>query len=433
VKEDILNSNEHLVEIKNIKESNRVTELRAKSKIRFTVESHRYKKEVRGGDREKRVALILLKNIESGKELIHPFTEFIMNFKAIEIKSQIDYGRDICTFLNYILDNQRQLNISNFTQLEYYHASYFINYYCGNLARGTAIRYKNIISKFYYFLATNSFTVNCEPEDFTIREAEGRNGRIIKTIEAPFPDLDLPEAKDTSRNEHDMTHELQAFFLEVAYEEVNRIALGVALQMFGGLRMSEVIRLRYSLIRTYGHYGEQGILLVLKDDDEGTRPELKNNQGKGYVKRPRIQEAISPNGLISELLKQHSLKYKEKGGSDAIFINSENKAMSYKSYQYYFGILKKKFLKRLGECENPVLKMQKSVLESRRWFTHIGRGIFSNNLVEIVDNPVVAQLLRGDKNINSIGIYIGNSKRLGKQFEENTEDTYRELITKIRS
>lgn len=413
-------------------EKDKVIEINVKSQIRFSVVYHKFEKEVRGGYLKKRLALIVLKDKKTGKEMVHPFTEYVIKeLRSVSIKTQIDYSRNISTFLNYYIDNGRKFGINNFSELKYYHLSYFLNYYCGCLARNTVINYKNVLSKFYFFLSKEGFLIYCKPEDFIVKEKVLNNGRAINIVEAPLPELDLPEAKVRSRNEHDMSPELQSLFLEVAFEEVNIIALGVALQMFAGLRMSEVIRLRYSLIRSYGYYGEKGMLFVLKEDDDGTRPELKNNQGKGYIKRPRIQEAICPPGLISELMKRQRKKYKPKDGSDAVFVNSDGKAMSYGSYRYYFGKLKKIFLKRLGNSENPILKMQKSVLESRRWSTHIGRGIFSNNLVEVVDNPVLIQLLRGDTDSSATGIYIGNSKRIGKQFEKNTENTYVELINKI--
>ncbi len=421
-----------LEEAKLIETDGKVVELKTTSKIRFTVEKLVYEKPTLRGTIHKRVALIILKDDISKLDLVHPFTDYVITeISKLSIKTQIDYSWKIVKFLNYILDNNARFEINNFTKLKYYHASSFINEYCGDLSRETALGYKNIIAKFYYFLAKKAVLEYCHKNDFTETKVEVGNGRIINVVEAPFQGLEIPEAKVKSKNEHDIDVELQALMLEIAYEEVNCIALGVALQLFGGLRLSEVVRCRYSLIRTFGYFGEDGIMIILKDDDEGTRPDLKNNGGKGYVKRQRVQQTKSPNGLISELLKQHNQKYKDKSGGDAVFINADGRPMSYESYIYYFNKLKKKFLERLSKSDNPIMKSQSVVLKASRWSTHIGRGMFTNNLVESAENPIIVQMLRGDLDPRSVYVYISNSKRLGLKYEENTENTYSALLNKF--
>ena len=415
-----------------VHEVNKIIELNSRSNIRFTIEKLYYEENVRNGKRGIEEALIILKDNKSGKNIVHPFTEFLLDtYLNASIKTKIDYGRKITAFLNYILDNTKRLQINNFSELTFEIGSRFLNEYCGLLQRETVKEYKSKLAQFYYYLTKKGILKHCKLSDFTVGMKVLWNGVPKKYIIAPFPKVRLPENKPEKRNEHEMSYELQAIFLEVAFEEVNRIALGVALGIFGGLRVSEIVRCRYSLIRTVGQWGEHGLIISLKDDDLGTRPDLLNNQGKGYVKRPRLQEVLSPFGITGELFKRHKIRYKAKDGSDALFINDDGKAMSYASYQYYFSVLKRKFIQRLKESKNPLLKAQALTLSSKRWSTHICRGIFSNNLVEMVDNPSVVAIKRGDKNINSVLPYIADSRRISKKYEENAENLYGNLLNKL--
>lgn len=406
-----------------------VIELDKKSNYRFVIVRHSYERDIRNGSIKDEQALILYKNMKNGKNIVHPFTEYIITeYRHSKIKTQIDNGSKIVTFLNYILDNCKRLRVDNFCSLNYEHASIFLNYYCGILKTDTALRYLKELSKFYYFLAKRNILDDCNENDFKINKYIGTNAKEMKRIIAPFPNIKLPKRDVRSRNEHDMPPELQGLLMEVAIEEVNRIALGVALQMFGGVRMGELICLTYSSIRTIGYYGENG--LILKIQDRVLREDLKNNSGKGFAKRQRYQQALSPFGFMGWMFKRHKIKYHRNKNCDAIFINRNGDPMSYESYKYYFNVLKKKFLDRLEESENPVLKSQALVLRSKRWLTHIGRGIFSNNLVQTMSNSSEIQALRGDTNINSHYVYIADSRRLGKKFEENIENLYSQMIEK---
>lgn len=289
----------------------------------------------------------------------------------------------------------------------------------------------NEIGKFFYFLTKRKILKESNLKDYTVCKHVIKKGIIQESVIAPFySHVDLPDKTVKGRNEHDMMPELQGMFLEVAYEEVNRIVFGVALQMFAGLRMGEVINLTYSALRTIGPYGRYGLAINVKDRD--LRSDLKNNQGKGYSKRNRHQQAISPFGIIEILLKKHRNKYRSNDGSDAIFINANGKAISYESYRYYFRMLKNRFLTRMKESNNPILKAQFLVLSSKRWFSHIGRGIFSNNLIETVDNISEFQVKRGDLSIESGEVYVCDSRRLGLKFEENTEEVFSNLVDKFR-
>jgi hypothetical protein len=415
-------------------EKENIVNLVEKSCIRYKVEVHRYEKAIRGTSVKMQRALLILMNFKTGMNIIHPLSEFlVIMYGNKSIKTQVDYGQKIATFLNYVIDNRRLLKVDSLIDIEYYHASKFLNEYCGALRRQTVLLYKRILSEFYWFLSRKKVLNYCNESDIDITLSKVKDGEAQYKLIAPFPEVELPHEQHSNRNEHDMSHILQSMFLEVAFEEVNIIAFGVACEIFGGLRLSEVVRTRYSTITTIGYYGQHGILINLRDDDYGTRPDLKNNQAKGNVKRPRVQSVLSPFGLVGELFRQHSLKYRAIDDSDAVFVNANGKPMSYESYRYYFNILKSRFIERLMKSDNPILKSQALVLQGSRWSTHICRGIFSNNLIEIVDNVVIAQIQRGDLSSDSIRVYLGNSKKLSEKFEQNAEQTYRNLVEKVGS
>lgn len=409
----------------------KIVNLNEKSRFYFKVESVRYVKENDVSTRTFDRAVILLVDRKTNKDIIHPFTDFIYEkYRGKKIKTQIDYANKVSTFLNFILKSKSSnKKFKSFSQLKYDDASEFLDYLSISCQRETVERYKRILSKFYYFLANRRLLFNCKAKDFEIIKTVTPKGKVIEVINAPFPEFDMPEATDRKRNQHDLSLELQALLLEIAFEEVNPIALGLALQMFGGLRVGEVVNLTYSAISTIGPFGRFGLSLNLEDRD--LRPELKNNQGKGHVKRPRNQQSISPFGIIEILFRAHQKRYKALDGSDAVFVNNDGKSMTYGSYLYYFSVLKKKFLDTLSNSTNPMLKAQALVLKSKRWSTHIGRGIFSNNLVEIVDNSTEFQVQRGDKNKESGSVYLADSKRLGEKFEQNTEEVFIKLLDKF--
>lgn len=371
-------------------------------------------------------ALIVIEDSITKKTRVHEFTEFIVdNYRNIRVKSQVDYAGKIVRFLNYILDRRIK---DNFILLDFYDIADFLEHVSLNSNSDTVMMYRRCLIKFYFHLASKKILVNVCCNDFSINEKEF-NGRVINELEAPIPDFDMPPKKIKTRNTHSMGMNLQAMFLEVAFEEVNIIALGVFFQLFGGLRISEVINLTYSSLQSIGVLGKYGMMVSIKNNH--LREDLKKNQGKGYVKKPRDQQIFSPFTMLQSYYSAHSKKYR-KANSDAIFINADGKPMSEGSYRYYFMKLKRIFLERLSQSDNPTNKIQGLELSGKRWSTHIGRGLFTNNFAEIVMSTSELQRIRGDSSSETANIYIDDTETLGKRFEENAEETFRCLISKLK-
>lgn len=387
---------------------------------------------VRENEREsksyKRAVIVVVDSVTE-KTRVHDFTEFISKkYKTKRIKTQVDYAGKIVRFLNYI---KNKTNNKSFKSIDLDDISSFLQEVAIDANKESVNHTKRIIKNFIYYLVQKKFLINISKENFYEVEKYYK-GKLIKINEIDIEDPESSQSDDgdtKSRNTHSMSYALQAMFLNIAYEEVNIIALGVALQMFGGLRVGEVVNLTYSGVQTIGRFGRFGLLLDLKNRD--LRNNISLNQGKGYVKSPRAQQIFSPYNIIEPLLEGHIRKYKNNPLEDAVFVNYNGQPMSYDSYQYYFRKLKKIFLLRLNESKDPKLKVQGLILMSKRWGTHIGRGIFTNNFVNITENPTQLQNIRGDKSIETHSIYVDDSDLLGERLEENAEGAFRELLINL--
>ncbi len=405
--------NNNVIDLKN-------TNLRYK----FIVKVCNYWREGRDEEHLFQKAIIVLFDNITGKSRVHEFTEFaIKEFGENKIKTQVDYLGKLANFLNYIITNRIK---KNFKYLDFNDVEEFLQELALNDQKNTIYIYKMVLSRFYSYLARKEWLINVHIDDFDKREYE-KKGEVIVDYDIPVS-IDIPD-NIHGRNTHVMEYELQAMFLEVAIEEVNIIALGVFFQMFGGLRAGEVVNLTHSAIQCIGPYGRYGMLLDIRD--RKLRLDLKNNQAKGYSKKIRKQKVISPFYMLEKVYIQHIRKYKCVDNSGAIFANKDGMPMTIGSYNYYFSKLKNIFLKRLKECDNPTLKVQGDILNAAKWKTHIGRGIYSNNLAEFMSASEL-KIARGDKFINSSDSYLEETKRIGKLYEENAEGAFQALIKRIK-
>lgn len=390
--------------------------------FQFRVKVSRYTREGKYEDFLFEKAIIVLVDTETDKSRVHQFTEFIIEkYGKNLVKTQVDYAGMLSRFLNFILKKKVK---GNFKLIDFDDISYFLQSIVLDISNDTLKRYRRVIVDFYRYLAKKNWLYNVKIDEFITKEIE-KDGSMVRYYDAPIPDIDSKGTYSKKRNTHIMNYTLQAMFLQVAIEEVNIIALGVAFQMFGGLREGEVINLTHSSLQCIGPFGRYGMLATV--ENRNLRTDLKGNQAKGYVKKPRKQQIYSPYNSLEPLYKAHIRKYKCADDSGAIFVNKNSVAMSLESYTYYFRKLKNIFLQRLKECENPTLKVEGDVLNSARWGTHIGRGIFTNNLSEYM-TATELKIKRGDSCIDSSEAYIEDSNKLGEKYEENAEGAFKSIL-----
>lgn len=403
--------------------------IKRKSNVRFTTVVHKSKKGAIKGEM-RGFALIVLKDYYTDVEVVHPISAFIWdNYKNNRVKTQVDYSGRICTFLNFVLDNIRAFKISNISELQFCHAKDFLEYLVDKGdSRNTIKSYKKILNKFYLYLTKKEILRYCTIEDFSIDIFQNENnGKTVEKIITELEDVLLPENRAKLSISHDLSLELQMILINTAINEVNIIALGIVMQIAGGLRHSEVINLTYSSISDIGGNGKFGLLTILKRRDLSGK---EQNSGRGGVKKERTQKIDGFAGLLKFTYENHMKTYRKNSKCDAVFVNKKGNPMSSSMYRYYFNKLKQKFIDRLSNNENCELKMYALMLQEKKWSTHISRGIFSNNLV--AQNKSITEIARarGDKCLSSSITYVGDSIRTSEMVSKNTDDTFNKLYKK---
>jgi hypothetical protein len=388
--------------------------------------------------------LIMVEQFKNGirKRVVHPITEFIHRPKISggipHIKTQNQVANYIVNFLNFILIEKHHIyKINSISNLCFEHGTEYLTAY-GQLGRNkqniavqksTVKRCEGYLTQFYYFLAKknilNSITVN----DFEFREYTYDDLRINRTPESPFYAVLYPDGNTEVDKKliHDIPSELIIPFIQTAFSHTPRIALGVAFGCFGGIRVGEIVNISKSGLTPSGEYGRFGFQIKIKD--RNLRPELKSIAGRGTPKKIRRQGVFPFNGELLQLLyKNHIENYKATDNSNALFVNANGKAMEKFSYEYYFGKLKDKFIKTLGESKSVLIKNYAIELSSAKWDTHICRGIFSNLIAEDAENVLQIMSSRGDKNPLSSLVYLNGSKKVLDILKDNYNDMYVELL-----
>jgi hypothetical protein len=354
-----------------------------------------------------------------------PLTNFIRsNYrgKNSSLSSQRNAAYEITKFLNYTLE-QIENNDDDFSNLFHQglfdlslvHGSSYITFLSlkarnGELDSDYIYRIEKYLIKFYKWLSDNKI----------IKET-------IQSDCSPFMDLELgtiypgrsekvkSKLVDFGKNRL----ELSLLFINIAKIEAPEIVLGICFQFFGGLRVGEVVNLTKDSIESpyfwnNQDYGKDKFILLVRDRQKELFPDKKNLQHE-QVKRPRNQ-ALLLNPILSQIYQEHKsyLEKLTKQGlvlnNSALFISKNTKSpLSGKTYKQSFRKVKKAFLNYLSK-NNRVDDYL--FLAEKNWSTHIGRGVFTNILLEIGGTIPEIAIARGDKNINSVLAYVEEKNAL---------------------
>ena len=196
--------------------------------------------------------------------------------------------------------------------------------------------------------------------------------------------------------------------LFVAKHETPDIALGVALQIFGGLRKGEVVNLTRTALKSQNgqEYGVEGLVLLIRDrqNDLFTR---FNDVSTMQVKNPRDQSCLI-DPILNYLYKHHIevvlKKVKKPLHPNALFYDSEGNAMSADTYDKRFLKLKNSYLGML--LGTPGRYQDYLDFSQTKWRSHIGRGIFTNMCLDAGFNEKQTAVLRGDRSTESMEAYF---------------------------
>lgn len=340
--------------------------------------------------------------------------------KGKSINSQRNVAYAITRFLNYLYKNKDsypELIIGGLSSLTLQHGADYISYLSLKSRAGelkseyvkTEIQYLN---KLFHWLKSENiinqvFSVNYQTVHY------GRKSRKIETnIFENTNDLDiiLPirnsiqnnVIKDFGKNRNRLIID----FIMTAKRIEPLMALGIALQFFGGLRRSEVINLKCSSLK----WANSNLIIEIRDNQNILFADAIN-KADIQVKYPRDQICICPE-IIKPLYEEHLkiLTKLTKGTSEAFFISARNfKALRGKRYSAKIDKIKQQFLNDLlakNQVEDYIL------LTNNKWSTHIGRGVFTNILIDLGLTPTQIALARGDRSLQSALSYVDENTLL---------------------
>lgn len=404
-------------------------------------------------DEVKHIAVIVEKDDDTGVWLPSSLTDYIYsNYSSKGINTQKRWAYLICDFMNYLLTQVElgedkvfeNLKSEGLYGLNFKHGAKFINYLSkgkpkmvkdkktGNTVKIYGNSYETVKGKenelIYYYDCLNKSGITSKnmQVSFTIKEKrvsgeftrKGKRNRGKKVLINPFEDcgvrIDYPpmDGKKIPKLT-DMRKADWELLLEVAEDETKDIALGVAMQLMGGLRVGEVVNQTINSFRI-DEENKDKLLLSIKD----RQVELFESRGittyKSQVKKPREDQSVfNFNGELFEMLKRHIERLNAMPIVDnkALFVDSNGNPMTGEVYHLRFALLKECFLQKLGE-KKPSLEKEYRI--NYRWGSHIGRHIYTNYLLKTglchdslgtPDARILANL-RGDKNIYSAMAYI---------------------------
>lgn len=388
------------------------------SPVRFTTKkvTVTFKRQVgkRTEEYDKSYCCMVLKNIKNDRQIVHPLTHFVFDkWKNRKYQTQKLYAGTVVMFLNYIfIDNSREFNLPNLSSLKFEHGNRFLNHLIYQGASRTTINARDrALRYFYYYLAQKGKLTEISVEDFEFAKQPLVEGLALKS---PFK-VDFPPAPSgLGYIQHDLPEPYILLFLETAVETSGLIALGIYFQLFGGLRESEVCSVKRADVHSLGPFGERGLVVKL-----GT---------KEGVKKPRYQCIWAMFDWLQTLYKNHKSRYIPLDGSDALFVNTQGRAMTPPTYTYQFNKVKRAFLKKLRESDNLTDQQFAIYLEEKKWATHLGRGVFSHLAAEVASTVLDIAVARGDSSLQSSLSYLSNTEATRQKIQQHLNVVYTDFL-----
>ncbi|MGY3718286.1 site-specific integrase [Sutcliffiella cohnii] len=340
--------------------------------------------------------------------------------KGKSINSQRNAAYAITRFFNHLYKNKDsypELILRGLSSLTLQHGANYISYLSlksrtGELKNGyvkTEIQYLN---KFFHWLNSENIIKQAFSVDYQTVYS-GRKSRKVETnIFESTNDLDiiLPirnsiqnnVIKDFGKNRNRLIID----FIMTAKGIEPIMVLGIALQFFGGLRRSEVINLKSSSLK----WTNNNLIIEIRDNQNSLFEDATNTSDV-QVKFPRDQICICSD-IVKPLYEDHlkALTKFSKRTSEALFISERNfKALRGKRYSAKMEKIKQQFLNNLlvkNQVEDYIL------LTNNKWSTHIGRGVFTNILIDLGLTPTQIALARGDRSLQSALSYVDENTLL---------------------
>ncbi|MEW5552192.1 site-specific integrase [Peribacillus frigoritolerans] len=368
---------------------------------------------------KKHLCLIALKDIEKDTYVIHHLSNFIIGkwgYKSFN--TQKKHATNTVKFLNYLINHYPSLKIKNLTELTITHGSIYLSWLGTNkVSQDTVKDAERTLVQFYIWGINKSLLPKVSLNDFKQEQTEHNTLYFNSPFKVVYPQKKIKEI------EHILPFEFIPLFLEIASTHTPRITLGIYFQIFGGLRISEVVNLK----RTQVSKAIANKEIILKVENQNFRTDLKEHTS---VKKTRSQVVLDVNGWGAVLIRQHLNLYSSKT-TNALFLNNGDQPMSGRSYRQYFDKCKAKLISTLEESNNIDHRLVAQHLKSIKWSTHIGRGTFTNLIADEAQNPYEIAHLRGDSSLESALSYMVSTPRMHKKIENKLDAMHENYIPKL--
>ncbi len=373
--------------------------------------------------------VIKLKNKSTNESRIHTYTQFLDEWKNCKLNTILNNAKAIVPFLNYLTF---QLSVSELKSVHYLTfeiIAEYLNTLSLTKRRSTIKQYLRTITRFCYFMYNKNLLYNVSIEDFK----KTRNDYGTGIISCPKLEMLIKFPKENKRIKlKRLENEVILSFILTALKYTPSIALGVYFQIFGGMRYSEVLNIIYPSIKLIGVNGRNGMNINLKT--RHLRTDIKDYAG---VKKPRLQNVIAVGDLLEMMFRNHKKNYSS-DKTQAVFVDSNGNAMSTSTYRNQFNKLKRHFIQELKNSDDVKLQIYALTLLEVDWSTHISRGIFSNIVSENASNATQIALKRGDSSLDSVLVYLTNSKDvdekiqvvMGNFYSKNLKEQYSKILQK---
>lgn len=373
------------------------------------------------GDGYEKIPVIVLYNVLNKRFLYSKISNFIMEcYWDKEFNTKRDVAIKIQSFLNFSIYNEENIKkVNSIKDLNIDNGEQYLNYLTikKGIGREAVQRYIRVLNEFYVWLNKYNL-IRVKIPDLENKKVYIK-GREIECFKSIFKYVNIPPKKINGKLIHTFELEYVPLFLKIASEEYKIIALGIYMQIFGGLRVGDVVSLKKSDIRIIGE--SRGLLLNVKEDNMNLE-----KSGSSHVKKVKKAYVFSVIGVLDKLYMQH-LRITKNYNSMYVFVNKRGEKLTGAMYSYYFNKIKDKFIDYLKNSNNLKYKFYGKYLEDCKWNTHIGRGIFTNVLSSYL-RPNQLAFLRGDSSTDSALSYIETSDLEIKRIEKIINELYRDYL-----
>lgn len=357
---------------------------------------------------------------DDGIEYPHPITDFLRSYRSssMSLERERQMSSTVCQFLNYILNmiNDEDEDFINLKKeglygLNFTHGSRFLNY-CDNqinpngsrIKKETVDRKEYTLVNFYVFFKEKG-VINNKFEIASYFDTKGNKkytSPFIRTRTRATGRTSMKGLRDFGENRLQLLVE----FIDTArsMKKGKKIALGIALQAFGGLRRGEVVNLTIPSLSYVG----KSLVCDIKDRQNHLFKEKKNLK-KEHVKKERLQD-ILPSVYMDNIYTQHlQLLTSQKNKmptkiKDALFINKVGYPLSGKAYEETFKKVVQTFLTRLL---NEQRYEEYAFLTAKPLTSHTMRGVFTNICLDNLKmNVRLTANARGDNLDSTVQEYV---------------------------